>query len=49
MPVMDGFEMAQEVRKHEEESGLSRTPIIAITANALERVHADAIQDSQFV
>ena len=36
MPVMDGFEMAQEVRKHEEESGLSRTPIIAITANALK-------------
>ena len=36
MPVMDGFEMAQEVRKHEEESGISRTPIIAITANALK-------------
>ena len=36
MPVMDGFEMAQEVRKREQEGELSRTPIIAITANALK-------------
>lgn len=36
MPVMDGFEMAQEVRKQEEDSQLSRIPIIAITANALK-------------
>ena len=35
MPVMDGFEMAQEIRKQEEEGGLSRVPIVAITANAL--------------
>ena len=35
MPVMDGFEMAQEIRKHEEEGELSRVPIVAITANAL--------------
>ena len=35
MPVMDGFEMAQEIRKHEEEGELSRVPIVAITAKAL--------------
>lgn len=35
MPVMDGFEMAQEIRKREEEGELSRVPIVAITANAL--------------
>lgn len=35
MPVMDGFEMAQEIRKHEEDGELSRVPIVAITANAL--------------
>ena len=35
MPVMDGFEMAQEIRKQEEEGELSRVPIVAITANAL--------------
>ena len=35
MPVMDGFEMAQEIRKNEEEGELSRVPIVAITANAL--------------
>ena len=35
MLVMDGFEMAQEIRKHEEEGELSRVPIVAITANAL--------------
>ena len=35
MPVMDGFEMAQEIRKHEEEGELSMVPIVAIMANAL--------------
>ena len=35
MPVMDGFEMAKEIRKKEGHDDLPRVPIIAITANAL--------------
>lgn len=35
MPVMDGFEMAKEIRKKEEDDDLPRVPIVAITANAL--------------
>jgi len=35
MPVMDGFEMAKEIRKKEEHDDLPRVPIVAITANAL--------------
>lgn len=35
MPVMDGFEMAKEIRKKEEHYDLPRIPIVAITANAL--------------
>lgn len=35
MPVMDGFEMAKEIRKKEEYDNLPRIPIIAITADAL--------------
>ena len=36
MPIMDGFEMSQAIRRAELEQGLDRTPIIAITANALK-------------
>lgn len=36
MPVMDGFEATKRIRKIEESSsGMVRTPIIALTANAL--------------
>jgi signal transduction histidine kinase/FixJ family two-component response regulator/HPt (histidine-containing phosphotransfer) domain-containing protein len=34
MPVMDGYELAQRLRAAEAESGASRTPIVAVTANA---------------
>ena len=44
MPVMDGYETAREIRNREEQSGSSRTPIVALTANAFdedaERSHA---------
>ena len=36
MPVMNGFEMARALRSGEAERQLTRTPIIAITANALQ-------------
>ena len=35
MPVMDGFEAVRRMREHEGEQGLRRTPVVALTANAL--------------
>ncbi len=35
MPVCDGFELARMVRAHEQRNGMARTPILALTANAL--------------
>ncbi len=36
MPVMDGLEAAARMRAHEVEAGWGRTPLVALTANALE-------------
>jgi two-component system, sensor histidine kinase and response regulator len=36
MPIMDGLEATRKVREWERERGLSRTPILALTASALE-------------
>ncbi len=36
MPEMDGFEATRALRKREQEMPLPRTPIVALTANALE-------------
>ncbi len=33
MPVMDGFEAAKLIREHEKKHGMSRTPILALTAD----------------
>ncbi len=35
MPVMDGFQMTRDIRLWEQENGLGRSPVVAITANAL--------------
>jgi len=36
MPIMDGMEATRIIREREKKYGLSRTPIVAITANALD-------------
>jgi CheY-like chemotaxis protein len=36
MPVMDGLEATSVIRKIEQEEGLPRIPVIAMTAHALE-------------
>ncbi len=35
MPIMDGFSVAIQMRNIEERMSLARTPIIALTANAV--------------
>ncbi|HEC19472.1 MAG TPA: response regulator [Gammaproteobacteria bacterium] len=40
MPTMDGFEATRNIRALEMGAGLSRTPIIALTANALDEDRA---------
>ena len=36
MPVLDGLEATLAIREHEKENNLEKTPIVAITANALK-------------
>lgn len=36
MPVMDGFTATREIREHEKNLGLTKTPIIALTASVID-------------
>ena len=42
MPEMDGFEATRAIRDYERREGLAATPIIALTAHALQE-HRDAV------
>ena len=42
MPEMDGFEATQSIRDYERREGISATPIIALTAHALQE-HREAV------
>jgi len=43
MPIMDGFEMTSEIRAQELQQDLKRTPIVAITADAMEGKREDCM------
>jgi signal transduction histidine kinase/CheY-like chemotaxis protein/HPt (histidine-containing phosphotransfer) domain-containing protein len=36
MPRMDGYELAGAIRRHEQQTGLERTPIVALTASVMQ-------------
>jgi PAS domain S-box-containing protein len=43
MPVMDGYEAAQQINKYEKANGLPHTPIIALTGHALKNDRQDCL------
>jgi len=42
MPVLDGFQASGLIRLHEQEAGLRRATIVAVTANVMEQDRNDA-------
>ena len=51
MPIMDGFEAAQHIRRWEQENGHPRHPILALTANVFDadRQHCLAVGMDDFL
>lgn len=45
MPIMDGLDAIREIRRIEDASGRERTPILAVTANAMT-THVTASMDA---
>ena len=45
MPVMDGLTAIREIRKHEDATDRARTPVLAVTANALSE-HVEASKEA---
>ncbi len=43
MPVMDGFEATQEIRRYESQEGYKRTPVLALTAAARAEEYDQAL------
>ncbi len=44
MPEMDGLDATRQIRRSEQQRGLSRTPIIALTANALDQARESCLE-----
>ena len=43
MPIMNGFELADAIRKLETDTNLTKTPIILLTADALNETSEEAL------
>jgi diguanylate cyclase (GGDEF)-like protein len=44
MPEMNGFEASRKLREHENKQGLSRTPIVALTADVKKGIEAECTE-----
>jgi len=44
MPVMNGFEASRRLREYEHQQGLSRTPIVALTADIKKGIEAECAE-----
>ena len=44
MPIMDGLTATREIRNHERKVGMSPTPIVMVTANAMRQHRDQAVE-----
>ena len=47
MPAMDGYAATREIRRYEQDAGISATPVLALTANAFAHI-ADKLREAGF-